>query len=361
VIFVYGTTGELIKIAPVVRRLRESGVEPVMVCTGQQFQQIPGMSDDLGVPQPHLWLGRGRGGHDLERSADIPIWGSRLAVQILRQRAVLKGAAATGPGVPTVVVHGDTFTTVIGTLIGKLIGVRVAHIEAGLRSGSWQSPFPEELNRRLVSKLARLHLCPGAEAVENLQREGTAGEIVDTLRNTVYDNLFDPPVPVGFDVPERFGLVSIHRFELLRKVDDTREVLEVLRETADRDTLLFVDHPTTMAAITGHGLDALLDHPNIRRIPRVPYQRFISLLRKSEYLVTDSGGSQEECGYLGHPCVVHRDRSERSVGFDGSVLLTGADIAELRRFLVDPTSWRTEPQGQRESPSALCVDQLVAP
>lgn len=357
-IIVYGTTGELIKLAPIIRRLRAGGVEPALVCTGQQPQQIPGMSDDLGIPQPHLWIGRGAKGRDLERSADIPGWGVKLAVQAARHRRALRAAAAGPNGRRLVVVHGDTFTTVIGTLIGRLVGAPVAHVEAGLRSGSWRSPFPEELNRRLVTRLADLHLCPGAEAVENLRKEHAGGTIVDTGRNTVFDNLFDPPAPLTVDVPDRFGLVSIHRFELLRKPDDLEAVLKVLKRTSERDRLLFIDHPITAAAIADHGFRHYFDDDRFVRIPRQPYQGFISLVRRSEYLVTDSGGSQEECGYLGHPCVVHRERSERSVGLDGSVLLTGNSIAELERFLVDPSAWRQSPATLERSPSDVVVASL---
>jgi UDP-N-acetylglucosamine 2-epimerase (non-hydrolysing) len=358
VIITYGTTGELIKLAPIVRRLVDREIVPVMVCTGQQARQINPMSDALGIPRPHLWLGRGAGGRDLERTTDIPPWGIKLAVQILRKRRDLLAVASAG-GPPVVVVHGDTFTTVIGTLIGRLLGLEVVHVEAGLRSGSWKSPFPEELNRRLVSRLVQHHLCPGEEAVENHRREHTSGAIVDTGGNTVFDNLFDPPRPLPFDVPERFGLVSIHRFELLRRPEDLAEVLEILAGVAARDRLLFVDHPITAAAIADHGLERFFDGDRFRRIPRQPYQDFVSLLRRSAFLVTDSGGSQEECGYLGHPCAVHRDRSERSVGLDGSVLLTGNDVSELRRFLADPGSWRRAPVRMEQSPSDIVADSLA--
>lgn len=360
-ILVFGTTGELIKLAPVIRRLRDAGVEPALVCTGQQPQQIPPMCEDMGIPQPHVWIGRGSGGHDLERSADIPGWAIRLAVQTLRQRKRLRAAAgATGSG-RLVVVHGDTFTTVIGALIGKLLGADVAHVEAGLRSGSWRSPFPEELNRRLVSRLTQLHLCPGDEALANLRAEGTKGELVDTVRNTVFDNLFDPPKRTALEPPEHFGLVSIHRFELLRKPDELRRVLEILKRTSERDPLLFIDHPITAAALKDHDLEGFFDDDRFRRVPRQGYHDFISLLRRSAYLVTDSGGSQEECGYIGHPCVVHRDRSERSVGLDGgSVLLTGGKLDELERFLEDPQAWRRDGQDQVVSPSDIAVKALIA-
>lgn len=358
-IVVYGTTGELIKLAPVVRRLIDRDVMPVMVCTGQQAEQIGPMSDDLGIPRPHLWLGRGAGGKDLERTGEIIPWGTKLAVQILRQRRRLR-ALAENAGPRLVVVHGDTFTTVIGALIGKLIGARVAHVEAGMRSGSWRSPFPEELNRRFVGRIADLHLAPGPEPAGDLRSEGAPGTIVDTLGNTVFDNLFDPPRPLPFDVPERFGLVSIHRFELLRRPDDLEQVLALLAEAARTVPLLFVDHSITAATIEDHGFGHYFDDEHLRRIPRQPYQHFISLVRRSAFVVTDSGGSQQECGYLGHPCAVHRDRTESVIGIGGSVLLTGNDLGELRRFLADPEQWRRPPIDLGASPSDIAVDRLLA-
>ena len=356
---VLGTTGELIKVAPLLRKLEERGERALVLCTGQQAEQLPEFFDDLSLPHPDLWLARGHRGADLGQKSDVPMWLGQVVRTFVRHRGEIK--RRLGPD-PTVVVHGDTMTTVIGAVLGRAIGARVAHLEAGLRSGDWRNPFPEEINRRVAAKLATLHLAPGPEPVAALRREGAPGEIVDTVENTIFDALglaASAPLPDWLELPqEPFGLVSIHRFELIERREAFREVLEILREHARTTPLLFVDHSVTAAAIAEHGLDDCFDD-RFRRIPRLRYTPFISLLRRASYLVTDSGGSQEECAFLGIPCLVHRVVTERSAGLDGGpVVLTGGDLDVLREFLRDPLRHRREPYAPPRSPTEIALQAL---
>jgi UDP-N-acetylglucosamine 2-epimerase (non-hydrolysing) len=260
-----------------------------------------------------------------------------------------------------VVVHGDTFTTVMGALIGRLVRSPVAHLEGGLRSGDWRNPFPEELNRRITSRIATIHLAPGPWAAGNLRRASLVrGRIVDTGGNTIRDSLemagrAEPEVEVP---DEPFGLVSLHRFELLNDRAGLRAILELLRDASRRIPLLFVDHPVTRGAIDEHGLGGVFDD-RFRRIPRQRYFPFLALLRRSTFLVTDSGGSQEECAQLGHPCLVHRAVTERRDGLEpgGPVVLSGLSLDPVRAFLDGP--WTPSPApGGDVSPTAVILDDL---
>lgn len=360
ILVVFGTTGELIKLAGILTRLRP-GEQAFAVCTGQQVEQIPGLLDDLGLPAPDLWLARGRAGRDLERAADIPPWLLGCARSFVRHRARLRAAARAGAARPLVLVHGDTFTTVLGALAGRALGVPVAHVEAGLRSGSWRNPFPEELDRRVTSRLAGLHLAPGAWAAGNLLRARVSGEVIDTGANTIRDALAlarDHPAD-GVELSEGpFGLVSLHRFELLSDPAALRAILTELREVSRRTPLLFVDHPVTVAAVRAAGLDGLFDE-RLRRVPRQRYFRFVGLLQASAFLVTDSGGSQEECAALGHPCLVHRATTERQDGLaEGMVVLSGMDLGAVRAFLADPEAHRRPTTTDGRSPSEVIVEAL---
>ncbi len=356
VFVVYGTTGELIKLAPLLVALRGRDAPLVTLCTGQQVEQIPDLLGDLSLPSPDVWLARGRAGRDLERASDIPAWLAAVATSTPQARRMI-ARSSDGPSV--VVVHGDTFTTVAGALIGRIARLPVAHIEAGLRSGDVRNPFPEELDRRAAGRLARIHYAPGAGAVANLRRAHARGEIIDTGANTIVDSLElvpagDPPVDVP-GVP--FGLVSIHRFELLGDARALREILEVIGEAAKRRPMLFVEHPVTAAAIERHGLRGCLG-ANVTAIPRLRYFAFIALLRRSAFLVTDSGGSQEECAWLGHPCLVHRRVTERTEGLGGSVVLSGGDVRVARAFLEDPFRFSAEPQSTAQRPTDVIVRDL---
>ena len=217
------------------------------------------------------------------------------------------------------------------------------HIEAGMRSGRWRDPFPEEIIRRATSQVATIHFAPGETAVANLRAARVRGSIVNTFENTIRDSLDLAAATAPVDGPgEGFGLVSIHPFELLERPERLRPIVELLSDVARRQPMQFVDHPVTAEAVRAAGLDGMF-HDGFRRIPRQRYFSFIALLQRSRSLVTDSGGSQEECAYLGLPCLVHRAVTEHATGLDGSVKLSRLDLDVVRTFLEEPDHWRREP------------------
>jgi UDP-N-acetylglucosamine 2-epimerase (non-hydrolysing) len=355
---IYGTTGELIKLAPVLVRLRDRGEPFLNVTTGQQVQQIPALLDSLELPQPDLWLARGANGRDLGTSRDIPGWFAGVLRTFLQGRRRLRASLTAGATRPLVLVHGDTMTTVLGAAMGRALHVPVAHIEGGLRSYDLRHPFPEELNRRITSRLASIHYAPGAWAAGNLSR----GSIVDTGSNTVRDSLelCADGKPAGI-VPEgEFGIVSLHRFELLNDRDLLESTLRTLAERANGRRLLFVDHPVTVAAIRRYGLDAFFDDGVLTRIPRLGFREFVPLMRLASFLVTDSGGSQEETYYLDLPCLVHRKRTERQEGIGETAILSGHDPRVLGDFLDDPSRFRRRTTLPISSPSDVIVEDLAA-
>jgi UDP-N-acetylglucosamine 2-epimerase (non-hydrolysing) len=357
ILVVYGTTGELIKLAPVLTRLRERGHEYLSATTAQQVEQIPHLLEELGLAGPDVWLGDGARGRDLRTNSDVPGWFSTVVSRFARKGRRLTQSLREGPGEPLVLVHGDTMTTVLGAAMGRVLRTGVAHIEGGLRSYDWRNPFPEELNRRMASRLARIHYAPGSWAAGNLK----SGTIVDTGSNTIRDSLglvpegYDPPV----DVPhEPYGVVSIHRYELLEDAERLGRTIDALAQHAQTMPLLFVDHPVTESAIVKHGLESRA--AGLTRIPRLTFFPFIALLRRSEFLFTDSGGSQEECFYLDHPCLVHRMKTERREGLGENVVLSRFDFDVVREFLADPSRYRRTTELPPGSPSDVIVDDLEA-
>jgi UDP-N-acetylglucosamine 2-epimerase (non-hydrolysing) len=348
ILVVFGTTGELIKLAPVLLRLDERGHRYALATTGQQVQQIPGFLEQFGLRQPDVWLARGRRGRDLRVNSDIPGWFANVTRSWLRQRARFRG-------VPLVLVHGDTMTTVLGSMMGRSLRAQVAHIEGGLRSYDLRHPFPEELNRKLATALSRIHYAPGEWAAANL----SGPEVVDTGSNTIRDSLelvseADPPLPLP---EEPFGIVSLHRFELLNSRKLLTEAIAVLADASSRTPLLFIDHPVTIAALTRFGLDRHFDTTFIR-IPRLRFFDFVRVERRSAFVVTDSGGSQEECYYLDLPCLVHRVKTERREGLGENALLSQMRAEVLQDFLSDPSRFRRRGPLPVASPSEVIVDDL---
>lgn len=200
ILVVYGTTGELIKLMPVLRRLDERGLGFVQASTGQQVQQIPRLLELAGLPPVDLWLARGAHGRDLRANRDIPGWAGSVAASFARGRSGLRRRLLAGGGAPLVLVHGDTMTTLYGALLGRALGFPVAHIESGLRSFDLFHPFPEELNRRITSRIASVLYAPGPWPASNLRR----GIVIDTGSNTIRDALAMVPAdtPAPIELPE---------------------------------------------------------------------------------------------------------------------------------------------------------------
>lgn len=359
ILVVYGTTGEMIKLAPVLARLKARNADMMTWCTGQQAEEITAMAGEIGLPEPDLWLANGFRGRALSRPAHIPLWAFRVGARFIEfVPPMRRRLRERGPSV--VIVHGDTITTVIGSLFGKALGVPVAHVEAGMRSGDWRNPFPEELNRRIAAHLADLHFAPGPGAVANLRH--VRGTVIDTGMNTVCDAVDlvpheAPPIP---DLPERFGIVSLHRFEFLHDRATMTKTLEVLAEHAAKTPLFFIDHSVTAEKIVAYKLDHLFDGLSFVRIPKLRYFAFVRMLRASTFAVTDSGGLQQECFYLGHPCLVHRMVTETVEGLGDNAVLSLLDPNTLASFLDDPDRFQSPARAGARAPSDIVVDALVA-
>jgi UDP-N-acetylglucosamine 2-epimerase (non-hydrolysing) len=356
ILVVFGTTGELIKLAPVLLALDARDDAYLLATTGQQVQQIPQFLDQFGLRRPDVWLAHGAHGRDLSVNSDIPGWLRTVVRSYRRERRWFRSALRRGRGRSLVLVHGDTMTTVLGATIGRTLRVPVAHIESGLRSYDLRNPFPEELNRKLASALARIHYAPGAWAASNVR-----GDVVDTGSNTIRDSLgLVPEAEPPFRLPDApFGIVSLHRFELLNNRRLLTSTVHALADAARRTPLLFIGHPVTVAAIERYGLGGSFDDAQLVLVPRLRFFDFVRVERRSAFVITDSGGSQEECYYLDIPCLVHRARTERREGLGENAVLSELRVDALREFLADPARHRRRNEPPVASPSRVIADDLA--
>jgi UDP-N-acetylglucosamine 2-epimerase (non-hydrolysing) len=354
---VYGTTGELIKLWPVLKGIGDRGGRFVNVTTAQQIAQIPGLLEQLDLPQPDVYLARGHDGHELHTNRDIPFWLTDVAKGSARNRSRIRQAMRQDGAPPLVVVHGDTMTTLLGTLIGRAYGAPVAHIEAGVRTWDLRHPFPEELTRRLVTKIGQIHYAPGAQAAANIKR----GIVVDTKMNTIRDSLelagSEVSVPEVVEGKE-FGLISIHRYELLNDGPLFGATLRAIASHPAQRPMLFVDHPVTVAAMERYGLTDVFAGSSVTRMARRTFFDFIGLLRVSSFAITDSGGTQVESYVLDKPCLVHRAKVEQPDGVGENVVVSRFDLSALARFLDDPGVNRRVTPPPAVSPSQIILDDL---
>jgi UDP-N-acetylglucosamine 2-epimerase (non-hydrolysing) len=317
---VVGTRPNFVKMAPVIQALLDGGSVAVRVLhTGQHYDSALSDSffEQLGMPVADENLRVGSGSH-AEQVAGVLV-GVEASLQ--RQRS------------DVLVVAGDVNSTLAAGLAAAKLGVAVAHVESGLRSGDWS--MPEEINRVLTDRLSDLLLCTSADAVENLAAEGIAGEQVALVGNTMIDSLRrlaaraaqESPLSRLELEPRRFALVTLHRPNLVDDDDRLLAVLSALDDFAAELPVIFPVHPRTRRRI------ARLDLPAtraVRLLDPLSYLEFIALQSVARLVVTDSGGVQEESSALGVPCLTYRTATERPVTIElGTNRLIGTDPNDL--------------------------------
>ncbi len=357
---VIGTRAQLIKMAPVLLELEARDMPYHLLLTGQHSETVPELLEEFGVRTPPRLLYRGP---EISGMGAMARWFPLALYRLRRTGARLFRPGPRGPHV--VVVHGDTFSTLLGALAGRLCGARVAHVESGLRSFHLFNPFPEELTRLACFRLAHIAYCPGAWAAGNL--EGRVAEVIDTEENTLLDALrlatgaadASPPA-----LPAGHAVASIHRFENLFSESRLHFIVEALEEAARRFPVVFVLHPATRRRLERSGLlERLQDNPRIRTTPRMTYLPFVRLLAGARCVFTDGGSNQEELSYLGVPTYLMREATERREGLGENVVLGGFDRGALEAFLDRVEKARPGAaalEASSATPSRIIVDHLAA-
>lgn len=316
---IVGARPNFMKVAPVLNALKKrENVVQTLIHTGQHYDI--NMSDvffqQLGIPAPDVNLAVGSGSH-AKQTAEIMI---RLEPFVIDGRPDI------------VLVYGDVNSTVATVLVCAKLGVRVGHIEAGLRS--FDRTMPEEINRLVTDQLADLLFTPSEDGDENLLREGIAPEKIFRVGNVMIDSLVRL-LPAAQEsskkgLPERYALVTLHRPS---NVDDgaiLRGFMESLLEVNRDLAVVFPAHPRTRKRIADFGLNA----GQLQLLDPLPYVDFLGLQSRATVVITDSGGIQEETTYLGVPCLTVRENTERPVTVSlGTNILIGRDPDKLRSEL----------------------------
>ena len=352
-----GTRAQLIKMAPVILEFENRGWRPQLIMTGQHRETMDRMLADFGIRTQPLSL---YDGPEVTSIGRVIPWFLRC-LWCLRKDA--KRLFPDNGKKNIVLVHGDTFSTLLGALAGKLTGQRVGHVESGLRSFRMFHPFPEELTRLAVFRLADIAFCPDAWSQGNLA--GFRLQTKNTGGNTLLDALriaLTATHPLPREIPgESFGVVSVHRFENIFREERLRHILSLIEESAGRYPLVFVLHPATRRNLEKFGLFERLErHPRIHLWPRMGYFEFVSLISRAAFVITDGGSNQEELSYLDKPTLLMRQATERQEGVGRNVTLSGYDRGRLLAFL---DGLGTRPPGVANLgtalPSAAVADALA--
>jgi len=340
---VIGTRPELIKLVPVIRALEaREGIALDVVFTGQHRELLDELAVFFGISPDHR--------------IDIP--GKERSLTALTS-ALLEGIDAiycrTFPDL--VICQGDTTSAMAAAMAAYHRGVEVAHIEAGLRSGNLQSPYPEEGNRRTIGGLATYHFAPTTLARDNLLAEGVDKERVFVTGNTVLDALREVCERDDLALPNElegrpYILLTLHRRENLKRFD---EILAGVGAVASRYPDLTFAWPVHPNPLVRAGAEALLSTtPNVTLLPPLDYGTFVHTMKHARLILTDSGGVQEEAPALGVPVLVVRDETERTEGLRaGAATLAGTDA---RKIFEATTRLLDRPSPEDATPRSLYGD-----
>jgi UDP-N-acetylglucosamine 2-epimerase (non-hydrolysing) len=357
VLNVVGARPNFMKIAPLVLAMRgRPAIRPLLVHTGQHYDARMSrlFFTELGIPEPDVNLEVGSGSHAVQ-TAEI----------MKRFEPVVE---RFGPDV--VLVVGDVNSTIACALVAVKMGVRVAHVEAGLRS--FDRSMPEEINRILTDAISEWLFVTEPSGAANLLREGIAPQKIHFVGNVMIDSLLanlakarDRTTLEDLGLrPRGYAVVTLHR---PGNVDDPRTLrglMELLEEVSAELPVVFPAHPRTLAGLKRLGMPQAKPTPGLRLIEPLGYLDFLRLMADARVVMTDSGGIQEETTILKVPCLTLRDNTERPVTVDvGCNQLVGTQPerirAALRRVMAAETFTCGTPEKWDGRAAARIVDVLA--
>ncbi|TWT44314.1 UDP-N-acetylglucosamine 2-epimerase [Phycisphaerae bacterium RAS1] len=358
ILAVFGTRPEVIKLATVVHALRARPRDcRLTLCSTGQHREMLRQTLDAFDLRPDVEL-------DLMTAGQTPT--DLVGRLLLAIRPVLDELR---PDV--VIVQGDTATVMAASLAGFLAGSKVAHVEAGLRTGDKHAPFPEEINRRVAGAVADFHFAPTSRARQNLLNEGvTAGQIFVT-GNTVVDALHwmrdhvrnRPLAPELDPGGRRLVLVTAHRRESFG--EPFRQLCQALRAIAEQHDGVLLLYPVHLNPNVRQPVHEILNGcPRVRLVEPLDYATFVNVLTRAHLVLTDSGGIQEEAPALHIPVLVMREKTERPEAVAaGVVRLVGTQrdtiVNEAARLLTDPAAYAAMARGASPYGDGLAARRIA--
>jgi UDP-N-acetylglucosamine 2-epimerase (non-hydrolysing) len=302
ILTVFGTRPEAIKVAPIIHIMNERNLEVILCTSGQHREMLDQTLEVFGI-KPNFDL-------NIMQENQSPL-------QVVARIMDRLGPIFENVKPDWLLVQGDTSTTFAATLVSFHLRTPIAHVEAGLRTHDKFHPFPEEMNRRLVSVAADLHFAPTQNAVDNLLKEEVPPENIFLTGNTIVDALLTIlHHPVIFsdhrinDLKGRIVLVTVHRRENFGKpLEQICQTISSLINSYPDVTVIFPVHQNPSVSNTVFTL--LASHPRIVLVAPLPYPQFVHLMKRADLILTDSGGIQEEAPSIGTPVLVLREVTER--------------------------------------------------
>lgn len=352
---IMGTKGEFVKMAPIIKELDNRGIDFNLIYTNQHTQLIEELSKVFDIRYPNFYLHHRI--DDIMQMKQIPFW---YLTCILKSCFFRQQLWQRHDGI--CLLHGDTPSTLLGLIIGRIHNLRIAHVESGLRSYNLLNPFPEEIIRILTTRFADFLFAPSQWAAYNLKKGIIRGQIVNTEGNTVFDAIeYVLKKDVDLELPaSNYVVAAIHRIETLYMKERCALVVEALKKISIKLHVIFIAYKPTVSRLIKYGLmHQIGQNQNISVSPYYDYASFIKLIKNATFVITDGGGLQEETYYLNIPCLLMRKKTERQEGLESTCYLCDFSMQNVNYFLENYKSFRRTSNSIRTNASKVIVDTLM--
>lgn len=357
--FFLGTTAEFIKLSPVIRELKKRQVNYKIICSGQTSIKFEELAEYIGKTKVDIVVNR------KPQHSSIILFAfwilQTLILGYIKFRKEFKGIDNKDT---LFLVHGDTVSALIGSLLAKAFSLKLVHVEAGLRSYNFLEPFPEEICKVIINRLSDINVCPNEWSVNNLKN--LKSEKINTYQNTIIE-------PFWWTIGQKKGLKYAKKFEkyyilIMHRQEHiyfnkewTRKVLNMVIENADKKlNCIFIIHALTSRYLKSENinLNSMLSK-RIIMVPRLPYMEFLTLMKNAEFIATDGCTNEEEAYYLGLPLLSLRNLTERIEGRNENVLISKGKKRTIVNFLKNYKAYRRNEVHADKSPSKIIVDYLL--
>jgi UDP-N-acetylglucosamine 2-epimerase (non-hydrolysing) len=359
--FFVGTIAEFIKVFPVMLEMDTRGIKYKIIATNQNLVEYSDVFQSVLHKKIFLTLSNGK---IKKSSIGLLFWFVKTFFVSLFM--FYKAFSKDNKGKKYLIIHGDTVSTLMGAILGKIFRFTVCHIESGLRSFNFLEPFPEEIDRVLASRFVNIHFCPNDWAMYNLKH--LSGEKINTTQNTLLDSLryalsqkIDSELIKHIEGNE-YAIFVCHRQENLSKRDLLESLVGAILEQSQQKICIFILHEITKIALEKFDLlKKIQDQNNIILVDRLPYFELMHIMQKADFIITDGGSNQEESYYLGLPALILRNYSERKEGLGQNAILYKGDNDLIREFCSTYKKYKTQKVVDRktENPSKIIVDYLI--
>lgn len=337
-------------MAPIMVELNNRDSGYIFIWTGQHKETINEILEKFKIKKPDFYLYLGK---EIKSPFKGLLWLLWVSV-----KAALVALFSRDKGI--VLIHGDASSALIGLIYGKFKGCKIGHVEAGHRSFNYLRPFPEEIIRVMIGRFADYHFAAGPWVVKNLKK--VKGIVIDTGFNTLYDSLMIATRESGNrnrKIDGEYAIVNVHRFENIQNKTVLKKIVTVVSKISKDFKIIFVLHPPTEYQLKKFNLYEGLKSKHIELIPRQDYMTYMGMLIDSEFIMTDSGGNQQETSYLGHPCLILRKETEGREGLGRNVVISGLSEKKVMDFVKNYKKYQKGPLKIEKSPTKIIVDFIT--